>query len=141
MKSKAPLVLMEQIIMLLVFALAAAICLQAFIKADALSSASANRDKAVILAQSTAELIRSNDGDLAKAAEQLAATCEQGLLQQTYDKNWQPSAAANPAFTLQAHIMPNTAPGVGSAKVLVLDEQQQTIFELDIAWQEVTTNA
>ncbi len=37
--------------------------------------------------------------------------------------------------------MPNTAPGVGSAKVLVLDEQQQTIFELDIAWQEVTTNA
>ena len=48
MKSKAPLVLMEQIIMLLVFALAAAICLQAFIKADALSSASANRDKAVI---------------------------------------------------------------------------------------------
>ena len=62
MKSKAPLVLMEQIIMLLVFALAAAICLQAFIKADALSSANANRDKAVILAQSTAELIRSNEG-------------------------------------------------------------------------------
>ncbi len=43
MKSKAPLVLMEQIIMLLVFALAAAICLQAFIKADALSSAKIGR--------------------------------------------------------------------------------------------------
>lgn len=141
MKSKAPLVLMEQIIMLLVFALAAAICLQAFVKADALSSASANRDTAVFLAQSTAELIRSNEGDLAKTAEQLAASYEQGLLQQTYDRDWQPSAAANPAFTLQAHITPNDAPGLGTAKVLVLDEQQQTIFELDIAWQEVETNA
>ncbi len=141
MKSKAPLVLMEQIIMLLVFALAAAICLQAFIKADALSSASAARDKAVVLAQSTAELIRSNEGDLAKAAEQMAASCEQGLLQQTYDHDWQPSAAANPAFTLQAHITPNDSPGLGTAKVLVLDEQQQTIFELDIAWQEVEANA
>lgn len=141
MKSKAPLVLMEQIIMLLVFALAAAICLQAFIKADALSSASADRDKAVVLAQSTAELIRSNEGDLAKSAEQMAASYEQDLLQQTYNSDWQPSAAANPAFTLQAQITPNNEPGLGTARVVILDEQQQTVFELQIAWQEVNANA
>ena len=37
MRSKAPLLLMEQMVMLLVFALAAALCLQAFVKSDGLS--------------------------------------------------------------------------------------------------------
>ena len=37
MKSKAPLALMEQMVMLLVFALAAALCLQAFVQSDRLS--------------------------------------------------------------------------------------------------------
>lgn len=32
MRSKAPLVMMEQMVMLLVFALAAALCLQAFVR-------------------------------------------------------------------------------------------------------------
>ena len=36
-RSKAPLALMEQIIMILVFALAAAVCLQAFVYANGLS--------------------------------------------------------------------------------------------------------
>ena len=40
MRSKAPLILMEQMVMLLVFALAAALCLQAFVKSDSLSSRS-----------------------------------------------------------------------------------------------------
>ena len=34
MKSKAPLALMEQMVMILVFALAAALCLQAFVKSE-----------------------------------------------------------------------------------------------------------
>ena len=37
MRSKAPLVMMEQMVMLLVFALAAALCLQAFVRSDAQS--------------------------------------------------------------------------------------------------------
>ena len=37
MRSKAPLVLIEQMVMLLVFALASALCLQAFVKSDAIS--------------------------------------------------------------------------------------------------------
>ena len=43
MKSKAPLILMEQMAILLVFALAAALCLQAFVKSDSLSSRSRDR--------------------------------------------------------------------------------------------------
>ena len=37
MRSKAPLALMEQMVMVLVFALAAALCLQAFALADRIS--------------------------------------------------------------------------------------------------------
>ena len=49
MRSKAPLAMMEQMVMLLVFALAAALCLQAFVKSDQLSQQGEVRDRAVTL--------------------------------------------------------------------------------------------
>ena len=63
MKSKAPLVLMEQMVMLLVFALASALCLQAFVKSGDLSQRSAARDRAAVEAQNAAETLRSQSGD------------------------------------------------------------------------------
>ena len=68
MKSKAPLLLMEQMVMLLVFALAAALCLQAFVKSDAVSRRSGDRDRAVVLCQSAAEAIR-HTGDVEEGLE------------------------------------------------------------------------
>ena len=92
MKSKAPLLLMEQMIMLLVFALAAALCLQAFVKSDASSRRIQNRDAAVNLVQNVAEVARSRGGDmgnaLAETAEELGYHYEQGLLWQDFDENW-----------------------------------------------------
>ena len=67
MKSKAPLSLMEQMVMLLVFALAAALCLQAFVKSDRISRESEARDRAALLCQSVAEAVRHNGGDLGAA--------------------------------------------------------------------------
>ena len=57
MKSKIPLILMEQMVMLLVFALAAALCLQAFVKSDQMSGRSHDRDRAVTLVQEMAETV------------------------------------------------------------------------------------
>ena len=51
MKSKAPLALMEQIVMLLVFALAAALCLQAFVKSEQTSRDSQSRGNAALSVQ------------------------------------------------------------------------------------------
>ena len=64
MRSKAPLMMMEQMVMLLVFALAAALCLQAFVKSDEMSRRSEARDRAVAEAQNAAELIRYYGGDI-----------------------------------------------------------------------------
>ena len=58
MKSKATLFLMEQLVMILVFALAAALCLGVFARADAMSRQLARRDEAVILARNAAELLK-----------------------------------------------------------------------------------
>ena len=67
MKSRAPLALMEQMVMLLVFALAAALCLQAFVRSDNISRQSEARDRAAMLVQSAAEAIQSYGGDACDA--------------------------------------------------------------------------
>ena len=68
MKSKSTLTLMELLIMLLVFALAAALCLQAFAGASRISKNTAALDRAVTEVQNTAELLKSCAGDYEKAA-------------------------------------------------------------------------
>ena len=55
MKSKAPLVLMEQLIMVLVFALAAALCLQTFVLSEQISKKTKAGNRATIEAQNVAE--------------------------------------------------------------------------------------
>ena len=90
MKSKAPLMLMEQMIMLLVFALAAALCLQAFVKSEQLSSRSENRDR------------------------------------------------------LMANGVPTDVPGLWKALVQVVyypdNTNPDTLFEIEVSWQEVESN-
>jgi len=58
-KSKAYLLLMEQAIMILIFALAVALCLQAFAAAGEISAQTTRRDQAVQIAQSVAECLKS----------------------------------------------------------------------------------
>ncbi|MDO4530820.1 MAG: hypothetical protein Q4C06_02465 [Bacillota bacterium] len=62
MRSKTPLVLMEQLIMVLVFALAAAICLQVFVYAEQVSQRNEALAEAALLAQSTAEELKESSG-------------------------------------------------------------------------------
>jgi len=85
MRSKAPLLLMEQLIMVLVFALAAAVCVQAFVLSDRISRRSAARDQAVIAAESMAEQWKACGGDAAKAAAAYGGSVEQGLWTKNYD--------------------------------------------------------
>ena len=63
MRSKAPLVLMEQLVMVLVFALAAALCVQVFVLSDQTSRNYAARDRAAVAAQNAAEQLKGCGGD------------------------------------------------------------------------------
>ena len=134
MKSKAPLLLMEQMVMLLVFALAAALCLQAFALSDRLSRRSEARDKGVILSQTAAEVIRHQGGTAETALEKAAAS-----LGGTYDP-------AAPELSLKgegplrviAKPVPTGVPGLAKASLQV-EWEGEVLFEMETAWQEVTS--
>ena len=153
MRSKAPLILMEQMVMLLVFALASALCLQAFVKSDSLSARSEARDRAVTLCQSTAEVIRQNGSYFNTSAEQLGLEFGQGsTMFRYYDENWEPlpisqgpdpnyegtlpSPADGAAYCLNIHAVLDAPPGLGKASVCVSEAHGEALFELEVAWQE-----
>ncbi|MCI8524654.1 MAG: hypothetical protein HFF17_01770 [Oscillospiraceae bacterium] len=142
MRSKAPLMLMEQMIMLLVFALAAALCMQAFVKSDQMSRGSEDRDRAVVLCQSTAETIRHCGGDMAAAAA-LLGTEQYGAdyLMADYAADWTP-AQGTMRYTLGAALVESGTDGLGQASVWVRDEAAGTeLFRISVAWQETDGQA
>lgn len=125
MKHKASLVLMEQLVMILVFAMAATLCLQIFVAADGISRETAQQDRAVRLAQTGAEAVKASSGDLEKAAVLLGTTCTGNHLYVTEED-------------LRMEIRPITSdiPGLGQAEIFVTVETEQ-FFSLVIGWQEV----
>ena len=141
MKSKAPLLLMEQMVMLLVFALAAALCLQAFVKSDDISQNSENRDRALQEAQCVAETVRHCKGDMACAAELLKTPYpydgEGSPLEIHYNEDWSLCDTREYVFCLRVQAVDSGTDGLGRASVEVVSaDDQTTIIELQVAWQE-----
>ncbi len=137
MRNKAPLALMEQMVMLLVFALAAALCLQAFVQSDRLSRESAARDRAITLCQNAAELVRHRGGDLAAAAEKLGGACTGEELCAGYDKDWTVSDVQSCTYRLTVRLVDSGVEGLGRARISVVEEASENrLFELETAWQE-----
>ena len=125
MKNRASLVLMEQLVMVLVFALAAALCLGVFVRADEISRETVRRDEAVLLAQNAAEAVKSCAGDMEKTAGLLGGILtEQGV------------QAVTGEYTTDIVLLPTEVPGLGQARIRV-SCQKQVLFELQTGWQEV----
>ncbi len=144
-KSKAPLAMMEQMVMLLVFALAAALCLQAFVKSDEMSKRSEARDRAMVLCQNVAEAMRASGLSASEAAweaaEKLGCRYDKGTLYQEYDENWNPVEPGElGVYRLDAGGIPTELPNLQAAHVCVrrgfnAGQETETIFELEVAWQ------
>lgn len=128
MKSKTPLALMEQLLMVLVFALAAALCVSCFVTAERLSQRNALRDEAVVAAQNAAETIKGCRGDYTEAAALLKGSLEQGGLKVHTEEGFYiavtPEDSGNPLL--------------GSARVEACDARDgEELFVLTVFWQEV----
>lgn len=145
MKGKGSLALMEQIVMLLVFALAAALCLQAFVKSDQLSRRSEAADHAAVLCQSVAETVKNKSGDLAAAAQTLeipyGGYAGEGMdFEQHYNEDWTVSHTREYAYCLRAEVLDSGVSGLGKARVWVeTDPATDALFELEFSWQEEVT--
>ncbi len=92
MKNKGILSLIELTVMLAVFALAAALCLQAFAQADRLSRHTEATDQAIALAQNAAEILQSANGDTAALIEVYGGIATASGWQLDLDQDWQPTA-------------------------------------------------
>ena len=134
MKSKAPLLLMEQMVMLLVFALAAALCLQVFAKSGEDSRRAETRDRAVVLVQTAAETIRHCGGAapeaLSKAAEQLDLRLEGAVWQTDCGEDWESGT-----YRLTAQEVPSDVPGLEAVRVAVEDAGGTALFAVEVTWQ------
>ncbi len=145
MKNKAPLPLMEQLIMILVFALTAALCLQGFSLADRMSRRHEAREKAVVMAQNTAETLKACFGDFEAACSLLGGSWDETAWKIPYDKSGNPLTTSektvdNPDFMILATRTTSDHDLLGTARIQVIYEEE-TIFEITIAWQEVNTDA
>ncbi len=139
-RSNAPLVLMEQMVMLLVFALAAALCLQAFARSDADSKRSEARDRAALLCQSMAESLRYTEGDLEAAAEMMdipyGTYTQEGLLFEAhYNDDWTLSDSLEYTYCLRASLV-DSVNGLGGADVKIIEAKDDgELFALRVNWQ------
>ncbi len=144
MRSKAPLALMEQMIMLLVFALAAALCLQSFAKSDRMSERAEERDRALTVCQSAAEVIRHTGGDFTAAAKKLdAAWWDADGLTVDYDQSWE-SNASSVKYVLGISRVETGVPGLGRAEIWLYNEAaepREELIRFQVAWQEVSGDA
>lgn len=141
MRSKAPLAMMEQIVMLAVFALAAALCLQAFVKSDQISKDSEARDRAMTICQSAAEAIRHTKGDFPAAAALFGAEkADSGFFGQNYDRDWN-RAGDTMRYSMGVARMETGVPGLGKAVVWLRDEVADgyngvELVRIEVCWQE-----
>ncbi len=150
-KSKAPLVMLEQMVMLLVFALAAALCLQAFVLSDASSRKSEARDRAANLCQSMAEVMRTNGGSAPEAATTILGDgwqCETGLFIVPLNEDMTAYTAGGFPYegapyrleTFASETVLNAQiPGLDGAEIVVRAADGEELFSLEVLWQvEVT---
>ena len=154
MRSRSPLVLMAQLVMVLVFALAAALCLQAFAFADRVSARNEAVDRAVVECQRVAETLKSVgltqpdvDRCLDETAQILHAQSDQGVTWIDYDENWNIVDEWETEAVYRLSVQEVTAPVDGMWKFAVAvsrhlpeDADSGTLFRLYVAWaQEVSS--
>lgn len=147
-RDKTPLLLMEQLVTLLVFALAAALCLQAFVTADRLSRRMADREQAAIHCQNAAETLKQKAGDIPAALGELGDVGRRegfGYFV-SYGEGWSefvPDGVRTSSYTLRVMPLESGLDGLGKAQVTAYawsKGEMEELFSLEAAWQEVTAD-
>ena len=134
MKSKVPLSLMEQLTMILVFALAAAVCLRLFILANTVSARVAAQEQAVIAVQNTAESLKAARGDFDQLVSLYGGERTENGWKIGCDENGE--EAEDAFFTVEAAAFEDEIPLLGSARIVSNDQNGKLLFQIDVSWQE-----
>jgi len=138
MRSKTALPLIEKLVMLLVFALSAALCLRLFLWSDQTAKTNAARDQAVLHAQNAAELLKYYKGNFPLAAEHMGSWDGENWVI-FYDQHWQEIQNGG-SYCLLIHTTEDTTPLLGSATAQVTTTEGEELFSIPICWQEVRSH-
>lgn len=125
MKNRASAVLLEMSVMLLVLAVAAAVCLQLFAWTAGQAEENTARDEALVQLQNAAQVLQYYRGDLEAAVHELGGSWENG--------QWQ---LQGEGWTIRAVLTEPEQPFLGSA-VLEALRWDETILSVTVCWQEV----
>ena len=134
MKNKTSLLLIEQALLLLVFALASAICLRAFVWADVQSEENADCDRAMIEVQNAVEIAKTVRGDWMRAAAIYGGAGNEEGWSIRYDNEWNQGPEMQP-FVLRVTDTESGSPFLGTASVQMWDGDT-ILLETQAAWQE-----
>lgn len=138
MKNKVFLSLIEQVIMLLVFALAAAICVQIFLLSNQLSWNEYDQNQSMIKTINAAETLKSCNGNYEMLVQLLGATSNETHLELYYDDNWNSTAHERSEYQLQIYPLTSDNDLLGTAKLLTKNKSGDVLFTMTVAWQEVS---
>ena len=136
MKNKAPLTLMEQLTMILVFALAAAVCLRLFALANTMSVNAADQDQAVMKVQNAAETLKLFQGDFERFVETCGGEQTSTGWKIGYDENWEPVAEKTPTYAVEAIEFDDQIPLLRTATVTANARNGKQLFQINVSWQE-----
>ena len=139
MKSKAPLALIEQTIMILIFSLAAVLCLRAFAYAETRSTYIANCAQASVRAENAAETLKHCRGDYDRAAQLCGGVWDGSAWSIAYDENWQ-ETGEQPTYLLPVWAAESENHYLGSACVTVAEADGEELLSLPVSWQEVSAD-
>ena len=141
MRNKTSLALMELLIMVLVFALAAAVCLRMFALSDRLSREQEAKAHAALLAQNTAEWLKDRGEGFSEAPEGFGWQMEDGAWIQRYDKNWKQigeSSLKTEDSSYELKISEEKTEIIGLVRVrITVSDGTKDLFAIPVAWQEV----
>ena len=138
MRSKAPLALMEQVVMVLVFALAAVLCLKVFVFSDQASLRNEAVDQAVAQARNAAEALK---GEKSEYFESMHAKAdENGGFVIWYDEDWAAVEGTSGVYQLQISCSDDSDAFLWTGEVAVFTADGEELFRLPVAGQnwEVT---
>ena len=148
MKNRTLLSLIEMLLMVMVFAVASAICLRAFVRADRISRDGSVKAEAALLADSYGALFKEVRGDAGEAAERHGGT----LLKESdgpvwmvcFDREWNPVPETEAVYILRAKQAEGAASGgaaqesgyLGEGTVTVVRADGEELFAIPVCWQK-----
>ena len=133
MKSKAPLVLMEQVVMVLVFALTAAFCLRMFVLADRLSVKYEATDRAVIEAQNAAEWLKQGKTEEYLTVYDAVKTADAATVY--FNQDWEVTTEEKAEFYLRIFESENGTDVVWKKEIVVCAGEEE-LFRITVAGQK-----